>query len=204
MTTKKIEGKRVHEVIETPKFEVKATKLLEAVKTLNTLDKVAKTQKTAIDGFCNDLVREFSGFTEKTYTTKMRAMFDKSNLYYKTKNGVVRSDALKMTQTAQTVVSTTKRYILAGQEVTAKTSYSEIKEYFRKLLPQLSENRKLLNKEIALMSDSKVTHMIALLRQSEKTEKVNGIIEAETVKAKKLKAKKPLIQKSKGRMAKAS
>ena len=203
--TNKVENNRVHEVVETPKNEVIETTLLTAITTLNSADTDRLVLDVISNGICNNLVHEFKGFTAKTYKTKMKTMFDKSNLYYKAKKGVVRNDAIKLGQTAQTVVSTTKRFILAGQEVTAKTSYSEIKEYFKAEKVVLSKSRKEQNKIIAKMGDKKVTLMLKLLREHEQKEQ--EILDAKNPEIKEvIKAritKKPLIKKLKGRMANA-
>ena len=196
--TKKVENNRVHEVVETPENEVIETTLLTAVTTLNTSDTDKLVLDVILGGVCNNLVREFKGFTAKTYRTKMRAKFDKSNLYYKAKKGTVRDDATKLGQTAQSVVSTAKRYINAGQEITAKTTYSQIKEYFKKQLPQLSDYRKGVNKEIALMGDAKVKLMVSLLREHEKKEQ--EILDAQNPEINKKIARKP----AKNKLAKAS
>lgn len=182
--TKKNEVRKL-EKVETPEaLVVEQSEFLTAILATNNIDKLnALSQKTlGLSGenikndnsLCNDLVQAFKGFTAKNYDTKMRALFLENNLFFRAKkvNGksVVRDDALKLERTAQSIVSTIKRYITKKEQViTETTKWNHIKEFLKPAETKVSDIRKTQNERVKNMSDTLLTDVLALWDKDQKT-----------------------------------
>ena len=174
---KKNEVRKLETVV-TPKAPVvEQSEFLTAILATNKIDIFnALSQKTLglsgeniknASSLCNDLVQAFKGFTAKNYDTKMQALFQENNLFYRAKkvNGksVVRDDAVKLERTAQSIVSTIKRYITKKEQViTEATKWNHIKEFLKPVEKKVSENRKTQNERVKAMSDTVLTDVLAL------------------------------------------
>lgn len=190
--TKKVENKRVHEVIETPVNDVKMTSFLTNVTYLNTAD--ADTEKANVKALskCNDIVQDFNGWNAQNLSTKYQKLCNDSGIFFKAKKGIClhEKSGVKLGKTASTVVSACKRFINDKQVIDDKTTYSSIKEHFKKKQPKLSEVRKAQNKRVLAMSDSLITKMLKLYDDNQKSQNtVDNVIQTKVTKNKKVKGK---------------
>ena len=190
--TKKVENKRVHEVVETPVNDVKMTSFLTNVTYLNTAD--ADTEKASVKALskCNDIVQDFNGWNAQELDTKYQKLCNDSGIFFKAKKGIClhEKSGVKLGKTASTVVSACKRFINDKQVIDNKTTYSSIKEHFKKKQPKLSEVRKAQNKRVLAMSDSLITKMLKLYDDNQKSQNtVDNVIKTKVTKNKKVKGK---------------
>jgi len=189
--TKKVENKRVHEVIETPVNDVKMTSFLTNVKYLNTAD--ADTEKANVKALskCNDIVQDFNGWNAQNLTTKYQKLCNDSGIYFKAKKGIcLHESGTKLGKSAGSVVSACKRFINDNQIIDNKTTYSSIKEHFIKKQPKLSDVRKAQNKRVLALSDKLITKMLKLYDDNQKSQNtVNKVIQTTVTKNKKVKGK---------------
>lgn len=190
--TKKVENKRVHEVVETPVNDVKTTSFLTNVTYLNTAD--ADTEKANVKALskCNDIVQDFKGWNAQNLSTKYQKLCNDSGIFFKAKKGIClhEKSGVKLGKTASTVVSACKRFINDNQVIDDKTTYSSIKEHFKKKQPKLSEVRKAQNKRVLAMSDSLITKMLKLFDDNQKSQNtVDNVIKTKVTKNKKVKGK---------------
>ncbi len=190
--TKKVENKRVHEVIETPVNDVKMTSFLTNVTYLNTAD--ADTEKANVKSLskCNDIVQDFKGWNAQNLSTKYQKLCNDSGIFFKAKKGIClhEKSGVKLGKTASTVVSACKRFINDNQVIDDKTTYSSIKEHFKKKQPKLSDVRKAQNKRVLALSDKLITKMLKLFDDNQKSQNtVNKVIQTTVTKNKKVKGK---------------
>ena len=190
--TKKVENKRVHEEVKTPVNDVKMTSFLTNVTYLNTAD--ADTEKANVKALskCNDIVQDFNGWNAQNLTTKDQKLCNDSGIFFKAKKGIClhEKSGVKLGKTASTVVSACKRFINDKQVIDDKTTYSSIKEHFKKKQPKLSEVRKAQNKRVLAMSDSLITKMLKLYDDNQKSQNtVDNVIQTKVTKNKKVKGK---------------
>ena len=135
---------RKQEKIETPvnADTYKETALFQSNKILlanDTENEVLKAQKKQA---CYNIIQVFKGLTAKNYDEKHKQIFLDANFTFranKETKAQFRKDVQKLTPTATTVVSLTKRYILAGFEVNEKTTYIMMKDEFK---PTISDDEK--------------------------------------------------------------
>ena len=193
--TKKNEVRKL-EKVETPEAQVvEQSEFLTAILATNNIDKLnALSQETLglsgeniknANSLCNDLVQAFKGFTAKNYDTKMRALFLENNLFFRAKkvNGksVVRDDALKLERTAQSIVSTIKRYITKKEQViTETTKWNHIKEFLKPAEKKVSDIRKAQNERVKGMTDTLLTDVLALWDKDQKA-KADDVKNAEVI-----------------------
>jgi len=190
--TKKVENKRVHEEVITPVNEQKITSFLTNVNYLNTAD--ADTEKASVKALskCNDIVQDFKGWNAQELDTKYQKLCNDSGIFFKAKKGICLHEkgGVKLGKTAGTVVSACKRFINDNQIIDDKTTYSSIKEHFKKKQPKLSEIRKAQNKRVLAMSDSLITKMLKLYDDNQKSQNtVDNVIQTKVTKNKKVKGK---------------
>jgi len=190
--TKKVENKRVHEEVITPVNEQKITSFLTNVNYLNTAD--ADTEKASVKALskCNDIVQDFNGWNAQNLTTKYQKLCNDSGIFFKAKKGIClhEKSGVKLGKTAGTVVSACKRFINDKQIIDAKTTYSSIKEHFKKKQPKLSDVRKAQNKRVLALSDKLITKMLKLYDDNQKSQNtVDNVIQTKVTKNKKVKGK---------------
>jgi len=190
--TKKVENKRVHEEVKTPVNEQKITSFLTNVNYLNTAD--ADTEKANVKALskCNDIVQDFKGWNAQNLTTKYQKLCNDSGIFFKAKKGIClhEKSGVKLGKTASTIVSACKRFINDNQIIDDKTTYSSIKEHFKKKQPKLSDVRKAQNKRVLAMSDSLITKMLKLYDDNQKSQNtVDNVIKTKVTKNKKVKGK---------------
>jgi len=190
--TKKVENKRVHEEVITPVNEQKITSFLTNVNYLNTAD--ADTEKASVKALskCNDIVQDFNGWNAQNLTTKYQKLCNDSGIFFKAKKGIClhEKSGVKLGKTASTVVSACKRFINDNQIIDDKTTYSSIKEHFKKKQPKLSDVRKAQNKRVLALSDKLITKMLKLYDDNQKSQNtVDNVIQTKVTKNKKVKGK---------------
>ena len=190
--TKKVENKRVHEEVITPVNEQKITSFLTNVNYLNTAD--ADTEKASVKALskCNDIVQDFKGWNAQELDTKYQKLCNDSGIFFKAKKGIClhEKSGVKLGKTAGTVVSACKRFINDNQIIDDKTTYSSIKEHFKKKQPKLSEVRKAQNKRVLALSDKLITKMLKLYDDNQKSQNtVDNVIQTKVTKNKKVKGK---------------
>ncbi len=83
--TKKVENKRVHEVIETPVNDVKTTSFLTNVTYLNKADEDTERANVKALSKCNDIVQDFKGWTKQNLSTKYQKLCNDSGIFFKAK-----------------------------------------------------------------------------------------------------------------------
>ena len=184
--TKKKEDTKARELVEVVKIETPTfdTPLRVAVDFLsggnNSIDNQLETINTSAESVCNDLVRVFTGLTKQNYDSKRNALFLKANINFKAKKGVCRNDALKLTGTASTVISTTKRYILADMSIDKDTTYSSIKEFFKVEITQAEKDVKKAFSGLSLNEKIKALELFVAHKKevAEELKKENAIFEA--------------------------
>lgn len=190
--TKKVENKRVHEVIETPVNDVKMTSFLTNVTYLNQADEDTEKANVKALSKCNDIVQDFKGWTKQNLSTKYQKLCNDSGIFFKAKKGIClhEKNGTKLGKTAGTVVSACKRFINDGQVIDDKTTYSSIKEHFKKKQPKLSEVRKAQNKRVLAMSDKLITQMLQLFDDNQKSQNtIDNVIKTKVTKNKKVKGR---------------
>lgn len=190
--TKKVENKRVHEEVITPVNEQKITSFLTNVNYLNTAD--ADTEKASVKALskCNDIVQDFKGWNAQELDTKYQKLCNDSGIFFKAKKGTClhEKSGVKLGKTAGTVVSACKRFINDNQIIDDKTTYSSIKEHFKKKQPKLSDVRKAQNKRVLALSDKLITKMLKLYDDNQKSQNtVDNVIQTKVTKNKKVKGK---------------
>ncbi len=190
--TKKVENKRVHEEVKTPSNELKLTSFLTNVNYLNTAD--ADTEKASVKALskCNDIVQDFNGWNAQNLTTKYQKLCNDSGIFFKAKKGscLHEKSGVKLGKTASTIVSACKRFINDNQIIDDKTTYSSIKEHFKKKQPKLSDVRKAQNKRVLALSDKLITKMLKLYDDNQKSQNtVDNVIQTKVTKNKKVKGK---------------
>jgi len=190
--TKKVENKRVHEEVITPVNEQKITSFLTNVNYLNTAD--ADTEKANVKALskCNDIVQDFKGWNAQNLTTKYQKLCNDSGIFFKAKKGIClhEKSGVKLGKTASTIVSACKRFINDNQIIDDKTTYSSIKEHFKKKQPKLSDVRKAQNKRVLALSDKLITKMLKLYDDNQKSQNtVDNVIQTKVTKNKKVKGK---------------
>lgn len=190
--TKKVENKRVHEEVITPVNEQKITSFLTNVNYLNTAD--ADTEKASVKALskCNDIVQDFNGWNAQNLTTKYQKLCNDSGIFFKAKKGIClhEKSGVKLGKTASTIVSACKRFINDNQIIDDKTTYSSIKEHFKKKQPKLSDVRKAQNKRVLALSDKLITKMLKLYDDNQKSQNtVDNVIQTKVTKNKKVKGK---------------
>jgi len=190
--TKKVENKRVHEEVITPVNEQKITSFLTNVNYLNTAD--ADTEKASVKALskCNDIVQDFNGWNAQNLTTKYQKLCNDSGIFFKAKKGIClhEKSGVKLGKTASTIVSACKRFINDKQIIDDKTTYSSIKEHFKKKQPKLSDVRKAQNKRVLALSDKLITKMLKLYDDNQKSQNtVDNVIQTKVTKNKKVKGK---------------
>lgn len=184
--TQKKEDTKARELVEVVKIETPSfdTPLRVAVDFLsggnNSIDNQLETINTSAESVCNDLVRVFTGLTKQNYDSKRNALFLKANINFKAKKGVCRNDALKLTGTASTVISTTKRYILADMSIDKDTTYSSIKEFFKVEITQAEKDVKKAFSGLSLNEKIKALELFVAHKKevAEKLKKENALFEA--------------------------
>ena len=190
--TKKVENKRVREEVITPVNEQKITSFLTNVNYLNTAD--ADTEKASVKALskCNDIVQDFNGWNAQELDTKYQKLCNDSSIFFKAKKGIClhEKSGVKLGKTAGTVVSACKRFINDKQIIDDKTTYSSIKEHFKKKQPKLSDVRKAQNKRVLALSDKLITKMLKLYDDNQKSQNtVDNVIQTKVTKNKKVKGK---------------
>lgn len=190
--TKKVENKRVHEEVKTPVNEQKITSFLTNVNYLNTAD--ADTEKASVKALskCNDIVQDFNGWNAQNLTTKYQKLCNDSGIFFKAKKGIClhEKSGVKLGKSAGSVVSACKRFINDNQIIDDKTTYSSIKEHFKKKQPKLSDVRKAQNKRVLALSDKLITKMLKLYDDNQKSQNtVDNVIQTKVTKNKKVKGK---------------
>ena len=184
--TQKKEDTKARELVEVVKIETPTfdTPLRVAVDFLsggnNSIDNQLETINTSAESVCNDLVRVFTGLTKQNYDSKRNALFLKANINFKAKKGVCRNDALKLTGTASTVISTTKRYILADMSIDKDTTYSSIKEFFKVEITQAEKDVKKAFSGLSLNEKIKALELFVAHKKevAEELKKENALFKA--------------------------
>ena len=161
---------RKQEKIETPvnADTYKETALFQSNEILlanDTENEVLKAQKKQA---CYNIIQVFKGLTAKNYDEKHKQIFLDANFTFranKETKAQFRKDVKTLTPTATTVVSLTKRYILAGNEVNEKTTYIMMKDEFK---PTISDDEKDLNKQFKSLKVNRKKLALDLLKAHEK------------------------------------
>lgn len=184
--TKKKEDTKARELVEVVKIETPSfdTPLRVAVDFLsgskNSIDTQLETINNSAESVCNDLVRVFTGLNKQNYESKRNSLFLKANINFKAKKGVCRNDALKLTGTASTVISTTKRYILADMSIDKDTTYSSIKEFFKVEITQAEKDVKKAFSGLSLKEKIKAMELFVAHKKevAEELKKENELFQA--------------------------
>jgi len=170
MTKKNNEVRKQEKVAKIVNANFKDKPLRIAVDKLILADTETLSASVKTASICNDLVRLFAGFTDENFTSKKNALFLESNINFKAKKGICRKDALSLTGTASSVISTAKRFVKAGKIIDKLTTYSEIKNHFKaEVSDELKEVRSAFTK-LSLVDKQKALSLLETFKEEKAKE----------------------------------